>query len=213
MRHLSGSRKIYAFGSLILGVLLLLWPVSALRMVAYAAGIIVMAGGVASILAHFRRRPRTSIASLNLVIGVLVTLVGGWIFMNPDNFASILPTAIGYLIVLSGIVNLLEAFSLSRARYRKWWSTLFAGVVSIFMGLLLVNHAFGIAATMVRLGGLFLLYNGVSVLWISRRVDQYMNYTTRRRNMGGKARNAGGGSVRFDTSDPDIIDANDYREM
>ena len=48
MRHLSGSRKIYAFGSLILGVLLLLWPVSALRMVAYAAGIIVMAGGVAS---------------------------------------------------------------------------------------------------------------------------------------------------------------------
>lgn len=32
MNKLSGSRKIYAVGSLILGVLLLLWPDSALRL-------------------------------------------------------------------------------------------------------------------------------------------------------------------------------------
>ena len=223
MRHLSGSRKIYGIGSLVLGVLLLLWPGNALRLVGYVAGFFVMAGGITSILAHFRRRPRTSIAGTNLIIGTVVTIVGGWIFTNPVRFASILPTAIGYLIILSGIVNLLETFSLSRAHYRNWWVSLLAAVATIFMGTILVNHAFGIASTMVRLVGLFLIFNGVSDLWINSRVDQYVKYdqyglrwtgSSGRRNTQKKARAGGGaGTTGYDTSDPDIIDAENYREL
>lgn len=215
MNHLSSSRKIYAFGSLILGVLLLLWPQSALRMASYAVGVVVMGGGITAILAHFRRRPRTAAGGANLVVGIVVTLVGGWIFLNPENFAAVIPTAIGYLIVLSGVVNLLETFSLSRAHYRKWWASLLAAVATIFMGLLLVNHAFGIAATMVRLVGVFLLFNGISDIWISTRVDRYVRYGKKNGKAGPGKRGAqtGGRPPRRDTSDPDIIDAEDYREM
>lgn len=212
MRYSSGSRKIYAAGSLILGVLLLVWPGSALRMAAFAAGIVVMAGGVTSILAHFRRKPGTAGGGANLLIGIVVTLVGAWIFFNPENFASIIPAAIGYLIVLSGIIKLLETFSLSRARYRNWPMSLLAAVATIFMGFLLINHAFGIASTMVRIGGLFLLFNGVSDLWINRRVDQYV-VSGDGEKTGRKGTQAGAGRPRRDTDDPDIIDAEDYREM
>lgn len=214
MRHLSSSRKIYAFGSLILGLLLLVWPGSALRAVSYAAGIIVMAGGITSVLAHFRRKPRTSIAGANLVVGVLVTLVGGWIFCNPESFASVVPTAIGYLMLLSGIVNLLETFSLSKARYQKWWVSLLAAVVTIFMGLLLINHAFGIASVMVRIGGMFLMFNGISDMWINRRVDEYVHYNQDGASGNRRAQSgAQGTSARYDTSDPNIIDAEDYKEL
>ena len=209
MRNLSSSRKIYAFGSLILGVLLLVWPVRALRMAAYVVGVVVMAGGITSILAHFRQRQRTAFGGANLVIGILVTAVGGWIFLHPEDFAAVIPTAIGYLIVLSGIVNLLETFSLSRAHYRNWWASLLAGVITIFMGLLLINHAFGIAATMVRFVGVFLLFNGISDLWIIRRVDRYVRYSHKGKGGAG----TDGASARFDTSDPDIIDADEYREL
>ncbi|MBE5998160.1 MAG: DUF308 domain-containing protein [Lachnospiraceae bacterium] len=219
MRNLSGSRKIYAFGSLILGLVLLLWPGSALRMVAYAAGIVIMAGGITAILAHFRDRTRTPFGGINLAVGVVVTLVGGWIFLNPERFASVIPTAVGYLIVFSGIVNLLETFSLSKAHYRKWWVSLLAAVGTIFMGLFLINHAFGVASTMVRFGGAFLLFNGISDLWINRRVDQYVRYK-RRGSSGGRSASAAGSaysqgsaSARHDTSGPDIIDADDYREL
>ena len=219
MRQLSGSRKIFALGSLILGVLLLIWPGSALRTAAYATGIVVMAGGIASILAHFRGRGRRLAGPLfsgfNLLMGIIVTLVGGWIFTNPEDFASIIPTALGYLIVISGIINLLETFSLSRARYKKWWVSLLAAVVTICMGLLLINHAFGIALTMVRLAGIFLLFNGISDIVILRRVDQYVRYG-KKRSARRKSARAGGtdtGSAKFDTSDPDIIDAENYREM
>lgn len=176
MKNISGSKKIYAFGSLILGILLLLWPGSALRAVSYVAGVIVMAGGITSILAHFRSRNMGGGSAINLIVGIIVTLAGGWIFLHPEDFAAIIPTAIGYLIVLSGITNLLQTFTLSRAHYRKWWLSLLAAVLTIFMGMFLVNHAIGIAATMVRLAGAFLLFNGISDLWIGRRVDQYVFY-------------------------------------
>ena len=176
MNKLSGSRKIYAFGSLVLGVLLLLWPGDALRMAAYVVGLVVMAGGVISLIAHFRKRSSYASHGINLITAVIVTGVGAWIFLNPQDFASIIPTALGYLVVISGIVNLLETFSLSRAHYRKWWVSLLAAIVTIFMGMLLVNHAFGIVSSMVRLGGVFLLFNGISDLWINRRVDEYVHY-------------------------------------
>ena len=180
MRYYSNSRKIYAIGSLICGILLLLWPVSALRIVSYAVGIIIMAGGIASVLTQLRNRRRGNGSVTSMIVAVLITLVGGWIFVNPENFASIIPTAVGYLITISGIINLLETFTLSRAHYRKWWVSLFAAVLTIVLGLTLVNHAFGIAATMVRIGGAALLFNGISDLWINRRVEQYAN--TKRRN-------------------------------
>ena len=216
MRHYTNSRKIYAFGSLILGILLLLWPVGALKLVSYAVGIIIMAGGITSILSRLRSRKRGGGAVWTIFIGAVMTLVGGWIFVNPENFASIIPSAIGYLITLSGIINLLETFTLSKAHYRKWWVSLLAAVLTIMLGLVLINHAFGIAATMVRIGGAALLFTGVSDLWINRRVEQYAN--TKRRSSrasggAGSAKAGGGGTARHDTSDPDIIDAEDYREL
>lgn len=216
MRHYTNSRKIYAFGSLILGILLLLWPVGMLKLVSYAVGIIIMAGGITSILSRLRSRKRGGGAVWTIFIGAVITLVGGWIFVNPENFASIIPSAIGYLITLSGIINLLETFTLSKAHYRKWWVSLLAAVLTIMLGLVLINHAFGIAATMVRIGGAALLFTGVSDLWINRRVEQYAN--TKRRSSrasggAGSAKAGGGGTARHDTSDPDIIDAEDYREL
>ena len=170
MRYYSNSRKIYAIGSLICGILLLLWPVSALRIVSYAVGITIMAGGIASVLTQLRNRRRGNGSVTSMIVAVLITLVGGWIFVNPENFASIIPTAVGYLITISGIINLLETFTLSRAHYRKWWVSLLAAVLTIVLGLTLVNHAFGIAATMVRIGGVALLFNGISDLWMARMI-------------------------------------------
>ena len=221
MRGLSGSRKIYAFVSLLLGVMLLLWPVSTLRMAACVAGVIITAGGVAAVLSYFRDSPGAGIGSASLIAGIFVILVGGWIFLNPENFAAAIPTAVGCLIVISGILKLFAAFSLSRAQYGGWWISLLTAVATIGMGLLLVNHAFGIAATIVRVGGALILVNAVSDLWISRRVDQYVLHG--KGSSGASGRNASGRGSRSASNKaggtlkgaPDIIDAEegDYREL
>ena len=218
MRQYSNSRKIYALGSLIAGILLLLWPKGALKLVAYAVGLIIMAGGLASIMSQFRSRRGRPASIWGLLIGIVVTFVGARIFVNPENFASIIPTAVGYLITFSGIVNLLETFTLSRAHYRKWWVSLGAALMTIVLGLILINHALGIAETMVRIGGISLLFNGASDLRISRRVDQYAGGRRRNSRSSGGSRSAGaegGGTARYDTSGPEIIDADadDYREL
>ena len=207
-KFLSVSGKIYAFCMIILGGLLLIWPDNALRTAAYAAGIMVMAGGIASVLAYFRRRIRTGIFSL--ISGIIVIAVGFWIFSNPEKFVGIFPTLFGFIILLSGILNLFETFSLTRAHYKNWWVSLLASIISIAMGLILINHAFGIVSIMTRLVGAFLIYNGFSDIWIIRRVDQHVNAW---KNAAGASGRGGSGRPKYDTSDPDIIDAEDYREL
>lgn len=209
MKNLSDSRKIFAVGSLILGVLLLLWPGGALRAAAYAVGLVIMAVGLTAMISFFRGRRGGSLLSLGFFAPLLVIGAGGWIFLNPEDFVSIIPTAIGFLIVFSGIINLLETFFLSRARDRKWWVSLLAAIATIFMGMLLVNHAFGIASTMVRLGGCFLIFNGLSDLWINNRVDEYVYHGDPRGGRGNGRR----GSSRRTGSGSKVIDAENYREM
>jgi uncharacterized membrane protein HdeD (DUF308 family) len=177
-----------------------------------------MAGGLASIMSQFRGRRGRSVSIWSLLIGIVITFVGARIFVNPENFASIIPSAVGYLITFSGIMNLLETFTLSRAHYRKWWVSLLAALMTIVLGLILINHALGIAETMVRIGGIALLFNGASDLWISRRVGQYAGSRRRNSRSSGGSRSAraeGGGTARYDTSGPEIIDADsdDYREL
>lgn len=212
MSNFFRSRKIYAFGSLLLGVLLLLWPGSALRLASYVTGVVVMAGGITTLIAHSRNRRSRFGLGAGVFTSILVTFAGIWIFLNPEDFASVIPTAIGYLIVLSGIVNLLETFSLSRARYKKWWVSLLAAVATIFMGMLMVNHAFGVASVMIRIVAVFLLFNGISNLWINKRVDEYVEHRHKTDGHGG-GRAASQSTAGHDNSNPDIIDAEDYREL
>lgn len=218
LNNMSSSRKIYAFGTVLLGILLLFWPYSALSMAATASGIVIIGGGVTALLAGLRRRRQYGGGIFNLLTAILVTAFGSWIFLNPSRFIGIIPTVFGYIIVISGIFNLLETFSLTRARYRRWWASLLTAVITILMGLFLINHALGVASMMVRIAGIFLVFNGISDLLIARRLDQYVFYSDRRRGGagGGQARKsagAGRASAKYDTSDPDIVDAEDYREM
>ena len=57
MKSYTSTRKFYAGGSLILGILLLLWPAGALRIAGYAVGFVIMASGIIRIsLLLYRQR-------------------------------------------------------------------------------------------------------------------------------------------------------------
>ena len=56
MKSYTSTRKFYAGGSLILGILLLLWPAGALRIAGYAVGFVIMASGIISFLSALRSK-------------------------------------------------------------------------------------------------------------------------------------------------------------
>lgn len=62
--------------------------------------------------------------------------------------------------------------SLCQSRYDKWWVALLLALVTIGFGVLLIFNPFAAVDTLIRFIGIFLIYDGVSDIWIMSRVSK-----------------------------------------
>ena len=59
---------------------------------------------------------------------------------------------------------------LQKEGYERWWLALTFGLLTVIFGGLLIFNPFGAVEFVVRLIGIFLIYDGVSDIWILSRV-------------------------------------------
>ena len=87
----------------VLGIVLLLWPEATIDLVCkiLAVGLIIM--GAVQITSYFTDR---SIHPFAGALGLLLVLVGIWIFLRPGSIVSIVPIVIGVILCVHGIQDL-----------------------------------------------------------------------------------------------------------
>lgn len=59
---------------------------------------------------------------------------------------------------------------LCKSRYDKWWVAFILGLLTVGFGVLLICRPFAALDTVVMLIGSFLIYDGLSNIWIISRV-------------------------------------------
>lgn len=84
----------------------------------------------------------------------------------------IIPVVIGVIVVIHGVHNLFQAIELCKEKYDKWWVALLLGIVTIGFGVLLIYNPFEAVSTMVVLIGVFLIFDGISDIWIISRISK-----------------------------------------
>ena len=103
-------------------------------------------------------------------MGIIIAVIGVWILLQPDKVIAMIPILVGIIIIIHGINNLQQAFHLFQNRYDKWWVALLLGLVTVAFGILLIRNPFKAIDTLVMFIGLFLIYDGISDIWIISRV-------------------------------------------
>lgn len=153
-----------------LGVVLIIWSEETIRIICRALAVGLAIIGIVNIISYFRDR---SMHMFSGVLGLIVLLVGAWIFMKPESVVSLIPIVIGAILAVHGIQDLKLAIETKRNGYDRWWSILLMGIVSLALGVLCIVHAFGIgnltASLVLKLIGVALIYDGLSDLWIVSR--------------------------------------------
>lgn len=147
-----------------LGVVLLIWPAETIDIFCkiLAVGLIIL--GVVDIVSYFTNR---SIHPFAGILGLIVTLVGVWIFIRPESIVSLVPIVIGVILCVHGIQDLNLAFETKRNGYGKWWSMLIIAAISLGFGVLCIVKAFGMVTLTLQIIGIALIYDGLSDLWIA----------------------------------------------
>ena len=151
----------------LLGLVLVLRPGLSVRIVCTAVGIVLILSGVTRIIDWFCARDGSMYAQMNLIFGIVV---GVWIVVKPDKVLAIIPIIVGIVIGMHGLNNLKQAIELWRDKYDKWWVAFILGALTVGLGVLLICRPFAAIDTVVMLIGFFMIYDGLSNIWIVTRI-------------------------------------------
>lgn len=170
MKSFKTNRLIFAVGAVLIGIILLIWPGTSLMLMGKCIGAALAVGGVIAAFLFWKDHETPS-RSLLLVMAAIMLICGVVIFLHPDDLVRLIPTIMGILVVISGLINIGETFLLNRQKYGKWWISLLVAAVTIVAGLVLIHYAFQMAAFVTRIAGGVLIFDGASDLWVLSRLS------------------------------------------
>lgn len=173
VEFLKGLRVNYTVSAvlcILLGLVLLIWPGTTTQIVCMSLGIVLLAYGIIQIVIYLFNRERTLISQGMMFLGIIFAVVGVWILLTPEMIIMAVPVIVGVLIVIHGLHNVVQAIALQKDGYERWWLALIFGLLTVIFGGLLIYNPFGAVELVVRLIGIFLIYDGISDIWILSRV-------------------------------------------
>ncbi len=162
------SAALYA----LLGLVLLIWPELSASLLCFALGLILLLCGLGDVFVFLHHRDGSLYAALHLITGVILAAVGLWLMARPTLVTVIIPRIVGVLICFHGIGDVGDAMTLRKNDSPRWTAALLLAVITLVLGVILVICPFQAFTTVVRLLGAFLLYDGISDLWITGQVGK-----------------------------------------
>ena len=175
MRELLRKIKLNTFATSLIyalvGLVLLVKPELSASVLCTLVGLVLVICGVVNILQFLVYRDGTLYTGGRLIFGLVLTAVGIWITTRPELISVVIPRVIGVIICVHGFNDIRSAVTLHRNSAR-WGAALVLAVVTLVLGVVLVLNPFDAFATVVRIIGVFLLYDGISDLWITSRVSR-----------------------------------------
>ena len=122
--------------------------------------------GVMNLINYFANRSTHPFAG---ILGVIVLIVGVWVFVKPESIVSIVPIVIGVILCVHGIQDIKLALETKENGYGKWWSMLIIAAISLVFGVVCIINAFGVVTVALQIIGVGLIYDGISDLWVASR--------------------------------------------
>lgn len=172
---LKGLKVNYTVSALVcvaLGLVLLIWPGTTTQVVCMVLGAALVVYGVLQIVFYLANKDRNIAMQGMMVFGIVVAVLGVWILLKPEMIIMAVPVIVGVLIMIHGIHNVVQAIALKKDGYTNWWVAFLLGAITVVFGVVLICNPFTVVDTVVRLIGAFLIYDGLSDIWILSRVSK-----------------------------------------
>lgn len=169
-KGIKANYTISAILCVVLGLVLLIWPGTTTQLICKLLGAVLFAYGAVQVVLYLFNRDRTMLSQGMLVLGIVFAVIGSFILLKPETIIMAVPVIVGVLIVLHGLHNVAQAIGLKKENYDNWWVAFLLGVLTAALGGVLIYNPFTVVDTIVRMIGLFLIYDGLSDAWILSRV-------------------------------------------
>ena len=139
-----------------LGIFLVMKPGTALNIVCYALGGVVLACAAVQLIRYFVVERGVFQSQLTLISGIICLALGAFLLLRSDIVVSILPIVFGLFVIFDAIGRVQNALDLRRCGYDSWKGFLLLPVLSV----VLIVNPFGAMETLVMAIGVILIVEG-----------------------------------------------------
>lgn len=149
---------------LVVGILLLISPVSFTSGIITAFGVVLLIMGLISIIKYFRTDPVEAAHGQILVKGLVALLVGGFCALKSEWFVAtfpILTLIYGVAILVSGLGKIQWTVDMLRLKKKNWYLAAISAVVSIACSLVIIANPFSSTAILWMFTGISLIVEAV----------------------------------------------------
>lgn len=145
--------------SIIVGLVLIFLPTVSNKVVGIIVGVIILIFGINAVYKYFHR-DGAKIYSLNIVFGVLYSILGVVIILYPYSVMEFVTVCLGLFIIINGATKVNYGLWLKRGNEDSWLVTLVTGIFLVVLGIMVVFNPFS-AFTLTQLSGAFLIIVGI----------------------------------------------------
>lgn len=162
LRRIRVNFVLTAILALILGILLITSPGTAMRTVFLLVGWTLVISGAASLFTALLSKGQP-VGQGDLVLGLVQVATGLVVLMRPGFLMSLAGIVVGFVLLIHGIHDIQHARE-SKALGYEWKLSMGVGVAAVVMGVIVMVNPFSTLETLLRIAGIFLLVDGVADL-------------------------------------------------
>lgn len=162
LRRIRVNFVLTAILTLILGILLITSPGTAMRTVFLLVGWTLVISGAASLLTALLSRGQP-VGQGDLVLGLVQVATGLVVLMRPGFLMSLAGIVVGFVLLIHGIHDIQHARE-SKALGYEWKLSMGVGIAAVVMGIIVMVNPFSTLETLLRIAGIFLLVDGLADL-------------------------------------------------
>ena len=143
-----------------LGIFLLMRPSTALNVVCYALGGVVLVCAAVQLVRYFAVERGIFQSQLTLISGIICLSLGAFLILRSDIVVRILPIVFGLFVIFDSLGRIQNALDLRRCEYPSWKGFLLLPVLSVVLGVVMILNPFGTMETLVMAIGIILIIEG-----------------------------------------------------
>jgi uncharacterized membrane protein HdeD (DUF308 family) len=155
-------RIVGGVSGVVIGIVGLAWPESALKSIALIFGVYLVVVGVLRVSSSLSDPPLRGWKIVQLLFGAVVVLAGVLCLNNPFESLVALTVVIGLGWILDGAAAILASFVGARAE--RWWAIALGGGVSVLAGVVLIATPYAAFRSFLLVGSVLLLLMGATTL-------------------------------------------------
>lgn len=169
------NSNINVFIFLLLGLLLLIFPIESLSIGSYLIASILMLAGIGHLIRIYKNKGIQTNADIMYILFAIIAIgVSISIFIDSTWIIRAINIVVGIILILSAIMNLSSLLSYRKNRTASWWIFFSLLMIVLILGIIVIANPLFLASIITRLEGAILVINAIITLTLSKKTEKVL---------------------------------------